>query len=734
MRILKQFSIFSVLIALTGIPCLCESAEPEPDNYNKDIVGIVENFDQIQAAMEVAFDGSLYIGSIQKLNFEHKKFQEAYKNKKERRYLSFTLESSIVNTYMGLVAKVKENSGKLTQDEVNRVIDDNQRKISFLRTAITVEKEEGAKGAWLRAINSQKEAGDFISAQEYTKLAIEAYGDEEEFRAVQKEVEDYIGKLTQDAENAGKLMEEKKYRDALIVLKNLIKVRADDTEIAKMYETALSYVDKMDKLVADAKKYEEENRFKEAFRTWENLLEYDPENKEAKGKIEEYQKQLKLSTTEILTTCESCSGQGYCNVCKGSGLCIVCNGYRKCIKCRGAGFFSRSCPTCLCPECRGNGTCSTCSGYGTITCNSCGGNGFHRMPKTVVCNVCKGTGKSRFRDAPCTACGGTGNTVVNVDTICTVCNGAKVLPCNICGGTGKCKTCFGRGHTPGCGQCGGTGILTAPCTFCSRTGNCPECVGNGVCKYCKGSGKCAECNGPGVIIKKMDEGKYLDEKNHYISATTNPRGAQIFLDGKLSGVTPLEIENVEQGKHQIKISKQGYEDFNYQTVFAENSAVKLDIRLINKYAKMYRVVGISKDKHVLLFRHYQEQEKGSFMISLYIDGANEWKVLGDKVFGYTISELKRESKTNYNPRLKEMQVVDYSSLILKKADGTEVAVPMGNSVNLIIYKAKIYDNAARQLVYVGEGTELGGFTVQSISDNEVVLREKSGNTFTISRQ
>ena len=215
---------------------------------------------------------------------------------------------------------------------------------------------------------------------------------------------------------------------------------------------------------------------------------------------------------------------------------------------------------------------------------------------------------------------------------------------------------------------------------------------------------------------------------------TEPQGSQVFLNGKLKGVTPIEINDVGQGMHHLRLSKKGYDDFNYRTVFTENSAAKLDIRLINKVSSLYRLLGISKDRHSVLFRHYQEQENGSFMISLYIDGTNEWKELGDTVFGYNLSELKKEFKSNYNPRLKERQIIDASSIMLKKPDGTEVKVPMGTSLQLVIYKAKIYDNAGKQFLYIGEGSEIGDYTVFSISDNEVVLKDKSGNNFSIKKQ
>ena len=234
-------------------------------------------------------------------------------------------------------------------------------------------------------------------------------------------------------------------------------------------------------------------------------------------------------------------------------------------------------------------------------------------------------------------------------------------------------------------------------------------------------------------MQKIDEEKYLSEKNHFISVVTSPRGAQVYLDGTLHGVSPLEIEDVGAGEHLIRISKPGYDDFNYKMVFTESYTAQLDIQLTSSRFEEYRVVGIAKTRHSVLFTNYQEQENDSFMISLYVDGRNEWKELGETVLGHRIDSLKREFKSKYNPRLKESQVVDLSSLILTKADGTEVKLLRNNSMQFVVYRAKVYDNAARRFVYVDEGSALGDAVVHTITDNELVLRDKAGNSFTLSK-
>jgi len=50
-----------------------------------------------------------------------------------------------------------------------------------------------------------------------------------------------------------------------------------------------------------------------------------------------------------------------------------------------------------------------------------------------------------------------------------------------------------------------------------------------------------------------------------LRVTSMPGGAEVTIDGRAAGVTPLELQTMRPGRHQIKISRRGYQDFT-QTI------------------------------------------------------------------------------------------------------------------------------------------------------------------------
>ena len=47
-----------------------------------------------------------------------------------------------------------------------------------------------------------------------------------------------------------------------------------------------------------------------------------------------------------------------------------------------------------------------------------------------------------------------------------------------------------------------------------------------------------------------------------IIATSHPQGAKVYLDNFYKGVTPLNLDRIAAGQHQIKLVKTGYQDWN----------------------------------------------------------------------------------------------------------------------------------------------------------------------------
>ena len=186
-----------LLLSLTAIVLVCIApvfGQDDARDYFAHAREMLDEFERIQAGMEVAFDPSLYIGSMQNLNFEHKKFSEAYGNRKERKYLSYSLEKAIFSTYLALVTRIRSND-EVPQDVVNRVIDSNQQRISLLSQSLETEKDESPKTAWVDVIDASIKEGDYPAAREYVKLAKEVYGNEREFLELEDTIVSVITKV-----------------------------------------------------------------------------------------------------------------------------------------------------------------------------------------------------------------------------------------------------------------------------------------------------------------------------------------------------------------------------------------------------------------------------------------------------------------------------------------------------------------------------------------------------------
>ena len=47
-----------------------------------------------------------------------------------------------------------------------------------------------------------------------------------------------------------------------------------------------------------------------------------------------------------------------------------------------------------------------------------------------------------------------------------------------------------------------------------------------------------------------------------ISINTSPAGADVYFDGKPAGKSPVEVKNVNDGVHKVRVLKDGYKEKN----------------------------------------------------------------------------------------------------------------------------------------------------------------------------
>ena len=76
-----------------------------------------------------------------------------------------------------------------------------------------------------------------------------------------------------------------------------------------------------------------------------------------------------------------------------------------------------------------------------------------------------------------------------------------------------------------------------------------------------------------------------------VDIISNPSMAEVFIDGKAFGSTPLQIENLLEGEHTIKISKSGYTDFTNRFIITDAKTTKLNITLTRSTFDMVFVKG-----------------------------------------------------------------------------------------------------------------------------------------------
>ncbi len=110
-----------------------------------------------------------------------------------------------------------------------------------------------------------------------------------------------------------------------------------------------------------------------------------------------------------------------------------------------------------------------------------------------------------------------------------------------------------------------------------------------------------------------------------LAVTTNPPGAEVYVDTKLEGISPYTIKNLTTGEHQLKLVKEGYEPVQGRFEIKANTTRSYSVDL----KKLYTIKFLSQPPAALLYVNnklvgqtpasYQAVEKSRLTIDLKKD-------------------------------------------------------------------------------------------------------------------
>ena len=138
---------------------------------------------------------------------------------------------------------------------------------------------------------------------------------------------------------------------------------------------------------------------------------------------------------------------------------------------------------------------------------------------------------------------------------------------------------------------------------------------------------------------------------HILRVTSDVTGAQVFFNRRFLGNTPLDMANLEPGRHQLNISAQGYEGIS-RTVDISDTPVELNIEFqVVRLDEAIDVIhkhrfGSCQGPLVANLQgfHYQTAHVDAFSVSLdqvevfeidYLDHRLQLKVRGGRNYNFT---------------------------------------------------------------------------------------------------
>jgi serine/threonine-protein kinase len=65
-----------------------------------------------------------------------------------------------------------------------------------------------------------------------------------------------------------------------------------------------------------------------------------------------------------------------------------------------------------------------------------------------------------------------------------------------------------------------------------------------------------------------------------LNADSEPAGAILWIDGKKSGPTPVQLDHLKHGYHDIRIEKKGYEPYRQRILIKSNTTIRINAKLV----------------------------------------------------------------------------------------------------------------------------------------------------------
>ena len=98
-----------------------------------------------------------------------------------------------------------------------------------------------------------------------------------------------------------------------------------------------------------------------------------------------------------------------------------------------------------------------------------------------------------------------------------------------------------------------------------------------------------------------------------IIVTTNPSGAQIWLDGRLIAKTPAKLEDVPTGSHKVKISKEGFYLLEQEIKVEEKQTTTLPLFSLRSNKPVIETVSNIESSPAERIKEFRRLAEGAYM-------------------------------------------------------------------------------------------------------------------------